>query len=102
MEKQRVKTGKTKNAGVLQAFCPKCRHAHIFVRTPINHGMHLLLSLATLGLWLVSWAAICIASRFRPWRCERCGWHKPEFVIPHTPVKPHRESAPVNTRIYVQ
>ena len=33
----------------------------------------------TMGLWLVSWVALCIGKVLRPWRCEHCGWHKPEF-----------------------
>jgi hypothetical protein len=41
-----------------------------------------MLSIFTGGLWLVSWAALCIGKTLRPWRCEHCGWHKPEFLDP--------------------
>jgi len=66
------------SAGI-HAYCARCRHQHVFVPSPVNHRFHLILSLFTLGLWLVSWAAVCIGNVLRPWRCERCGWHKPEF-----------------------
>jgi hypothetical protein len=37
------------------------------------------LTVCTAGLWLVSWIALFIGSKMRPWRCEHCGWHKPDF-----------------------
>ena len=79
-----MKTGNNKtgleDAGRLHAYCARCRHPHVFVRTETNHGVHLLLSVATLGVWLVSWASACIGNIFQPWRCEHCGWHKPESI----------------------
>jgi len=63
----------------VRAHCPRCRHEQLFIRATINHPMHLVLSVLTAGLWLVSWVAVCIGKVMRPWRCEHCGWHKPEF-----------------------
>ena len=45
----------------------------------MHHGVHLLFSILTLGLWAVSWVSIYLGQLFRPWRCEHCRWHKPEF-----------------------
>lgn len=45
----------------------------------MHHGVHLLFSILTLGLWAVSWFAIYVSQHFRPWRCEHCRWQKPEF-----------------------
>jgi hypothetical protein len=45
----------------------------------MHQGVHLLFSILTLGLWSVSWLSIYLAQLFRPWRCEHCRWHKPEF-----------------------
>lgn len=45
----------------------------------MHHGVHLLFSILTLGLWAVSWLSIYLGQHFRPWRCEHCRWHKPEF-----------------------
>ena len=63
-----------------RAYCRRCRHEQIFVRVKIHHRLHLLFSIVTLGLWAVSWLAIFIGQRLRPWRCEHCSWNKPEFA----------------------
>jgi predicted Zn-ribbon and HTH transcriptional regulator len=63
----------------VRAHCPRCRHQQIFVTARINHPLHLGLTLLTAGLWLISWIALSIGKVLRPWRCEHCGWHKPEF-----------------------
>jgi len=65
----------------IRAHCPSCRHQQIFIEDKINHPLHLTLVFLTGGLWLVSWIAICIGKFLRPWRCEHCGWHKPEFGV---------------------
>ena len=54
----------------------------------INHPVHAFLSVITGGLWLISWAAICVGKIRYPWRCEHCGWHKPEFDKSDTMKKP--------------
>jgi len=64
----------------MRAYCRRCRHQQIFVRAQMHHGVHLFFSILTLGLWAVSWLAIYLGKIFRPWRCEHCGWHKPEFL----------------------
>jgi hypothetical protein len=46
------------------------------------------LSVLTAGLWIISWIALCIGKVMRPWRCEHCGWHKPEFRPPPPPSDP--------------
>ena len=63
----------------IRAYCRRCRHQQTFVRSEMHHGVHLLFTILTLGLWGVSWLAIYIGQLFRPWRCEHCRWHKPEF-----------------------
>ena len=70
---RRMRKDKTK------AYCSRCRHEQVFVRATMHHGLHLLFSILTLGLWAVSWLAIYIGQRLRPWRCEHCNWTKPEF-----------------------
>jgi rubredoxin len=63
----------------LRAQCPRCGHQQFFVRAEINHPLHLALSVLTLGLWLISWLALWLGTFMRPWRCEHCGWHNPNF-----------------------
>jgi len=66
----------------IRGYCPRCRHDQIFAKYKINHGVHLFLTIITLGLWLVSWVAITLGNLLRPWRCQQCGWYKP-LVRPH-------------------
>lgn len=68
----------------VRGYCPRCRHQQLFDRTELHHGLHFFLSIITFGLWLVSWASIYIGHRFRPWRCQQCGWHRPMFERPTT------------------
>ena len=62
----------------IRAYCARCRHKTSFELTTINHPVHLAITLLTLGLWGISWAAHTIGMNYRPWRCKHCGWHKPE------------------------
>jgi hypothetical protein len=63
-----------------RAYCAHCRHRQTFIRVEVRHWFHFLLTLATVGFWGISWLAISLAAKLRPWRCEHCGWHKPEFL----------------------
>lgn len=62
-----------------RAYCRRCKHAQSFERGAVNHRLHLLLTILTLGLWSISWVAITLGNIFKPWRCKHCGWHDPEF-----------------------
>jgi hypothetical protein len=83
----------------VRAYCSRCRHEHTFVPARHHHLLHLVLTVCTGGIWLVTWVAVCIGQRLRPWRCEHCGWHKPEFRNRpgrgrHAAVPPDREIQP--------
>ncbi len=64
------------------AHCTSCGCDRLFVRHGVRHQVHFFATLLSLGLWLIPWLAICIEGASRPWRCEACGWHKPEFRVP--------------------
>jgi hypothetical protein len=64
------------------AYCASCRCERVFVRRRVNHLLHLLATVLSLGLWLVVWLGISFEGALRPWRCKICGWHKPEFRVP--------------------
>ena len=63
----------------IRAYCARCRHEQYFTPVKVNHWAHLALTAVTVGLWVVSWAAISLGQLLRPWRCRHCGWHHPEF-----------------------
>ena len=54
------------------AHCPTCKHTQRFQRVGVNHWLHAFLTVITLGLWGVSWAAVTIGYWLKPWRCKQC------------------------------
>ncbi len=52
-------------------FCKDCNAQRVVWRKGTNHILHLLLTLVTLGWWLIVW--ILIGVKFGGWRCEQCG-----------------------------
>ena len=61
------------------AYCPCCRSSQAFFRHQVRHGFHALMTIITVGLWSPFWILARLMAGCRPWRCVRCGWHKPEF-----------------------
>lgn len=74
----------------IRAHCPRCRHDQNFCRAKVGHHLHLIFSVVTLGLWIVPWISITIGMLFRPWRCQHCGWHKPDFEAGRSKGEPTR------------
>ena len=66
-----------------EAHCSVCRRTRDFSRTTVRHGLHALATVCTLGLWAPLWLLAGLLAEMRPWRCCRCGWHKPEFFHRH-------------------
>lgn len=71
---------RTPHSDRVRAFCYRCDHIQLFKRYYPDHRWHLLLSILTAGLWLVSWASVIVIARVHPWRCQRCDWHLPRAV----------------------
>ncbi len=53
------------------AFCKQCNAQSKVERKGVNHILHLILSLCTLGLWLFVWIGTAI--KWGGWRCATCG-----------------------------
>jgi len=64
------------------AHCTRCGCERSFIKCRTRHLLHFLATLLTAGVWLIVWVTISIERAMRPWRCEKCGWHKPEFSVP--------------------
>jgi len=62
-------------------FCSKCGHHQLFEKSEINHRLHFVLTLITGGLWSVSWIALVVMHRLRPWRCQQCHCSSPVFSV---------------------
>lgn len=52
-------------------WCETCGEKTKAERRPVNHILHLLLTLCTCGFWLPVW--VLIAASSRPWTCSECG-----------------------------
>ena len=64
---------------LVRAYCARCKQKQPFEETTVNHKFHLLLTILTGGLWLISWGAHYVGMLRRPLRCKRCGWRTPEI-----------------------
>lgn len=55
------------------AYCNVCQRQSLFQKPRINHVLHLILSIVTLGLWLLVWAILGIINTGKSPRCVTCG-----------------------------
>jgi hypothetical protein len=55
-------------------FCDQCGMQRKVERKGTNHILHLLLSIVTVGIWLIIWALTSV--KFGGWRCVTCGSKK--------------------------
>ena len=70
-------------------FCPKCDDWTRAEAQRPNHVLHLLLSIVTLGWWLLVWLVLVLVPK--KWRCSACGTQ----AKPGAPVgwRPKKEDA---------
>jgi hypothetical protein len=54
-------------------YCAVCQRQSLFQKPRINHVLHLILSIVTLGLWLIVWAILGLINTARDPRCVTCG-----------------------------
>lgn len=52
-------------------FCKRCNKQVMIRRPGTNHVLHLLLSIVTVGIWLIVW--VLTAIKIGGWRCSQCG-----------------------------
>lgn len=53
-------------------YCCRCEEGHEVGRHPVNHRLHLILTLFTIGIWSVVWAFFATLGP-KLWQCEKCG-----------------------------
>ena len=56
-----------------QHYCPSCRQMRMFIRERPNHILHLLLTVFTLGIWLLIWPVVSAAKASQRPCCSVCG-----------------------------
>jgi hypothetical protein len=52
--------------------CKTCGGRRAAHRRPVNHVLHLLISVFLCGLWLPVWACLALF-RWGGWKCSSCG-----------------------------
>lgn len=53
-------------------FCAHCNKNTMATGTTPNHVLHLILTLFTVGLWLIVWVLVA-AGKIGGYRCTQCG-----------------------------
>ena len=61
-------------------YCAKCNKRVMVARPGTNHILHLLLTILTVGLWLIVWIGCAI--KVGGWRCSVCGKPASRFGSP--------------------
>ena len=51
-------------------YCKNCQTTNKFCKVKANHTLHLILTIITLGIWLIPWSFIGGGSA---WTCDQCG-----------------------------
>jgi hypothetical protein len=75
-------------------WCPECKKYVIAVRPKTNLVMNLLLSVLTMGLWLIVWACTADLGTRRPHQCPSCGTGTQQTAASDAvdePDSPHKE-----------
>ena len=53
-----------------------CEQQRLFTKPKINHLLHAILTVITLGVWAVVWVTLAIINSGKKQRCATCGWFK--------------------------
>lgn len=57
---------------VIRRFCSNCGQTRPFEKQGVNHVLHLILSLLTLGVWVVVWMMAGVCNTLSLYRCREC------------------------------
>jgi len=57
----------------IRRYCADCGQMRPFAKDGPAHGLHLVLTILTAGLWLPIWLLAGLASALTPYRCTFCG-----------------------------
>jgi hypothetical protein len=60
----------------IRRHCGTCGQPRPFTKDGVNHILHVILSLLTVGGWLLVWILLIIVNALQPYRCTQCGQAK--------------------------
>ena len=58
---------------VIRRWCRDCWQYRPHEKQRANHVLHLILSVCTLGAWIVVWFLVAALQGLKPYRCRECG-----------------------------
>ncbi|HID29889.1 MAG TPA: hypothetical protein EYP19_07785 [Desulfobacterales bacterium] len=61
-------------------WCPECKKRVLAVRPRTEAMVNLLLSVVTMGLWLIVWACTADLGKKGPYQCPACGTRTQEMA----------------------
>lgn len=53
-------------------YCTQCNKQVLINKKGVNHILHLILTILTLGWWLIIWILLSIS--WGDWKCSQCGF----------------------------
>ena len=60
----------------IQRHCGTCGQKRPFSKKGVNHILHLLLSIVTVGFWIPVWLLVGVCAALTRYRCQFCGQAK--------------------------
>ncbi|KRE00066.1 hypothetical protein ASE63_08160 [Bosea sp. Root381] len=63
-----------------RAYCRTCEAPVLATKQKPAHVLHLLLTLVTLGVWLIVWIVLTLIASMKSYRCPTCG----DRTVPYT------------------
>lgn len=69
-------------------YCNVCQRQSLYAKPRINHVLHLILTIVTLGLWSIVWLILGVSNSSKPMRCTTCGTPKGFGGIQASPAPP--------------
>jgi hypothetical protein len=54
-------------------WCNVCQQQRMMTKPKINHVLHLILTVITIGLWGLVWLTLAIINMDKSYRCSQCG-----------------------------
>lgn len=57
----------------IQRICKTCATHRPFEKEKVNHVLHFLLSIFTIGFWAIPWMLMALSNALSSYRCRVCG-----------------------------
>ncbi|MDQ2983526.1 MAG: hypothetical protein M3R70_06330 [Actinomycetota bacterium] len=66
----------------ISAYCPTCEKQTLHARDGLSNVLHLILTICTLGVWLIVWLFLGMKNSGSRTRCQTCGSKHAAVIAP--------------------